>query len=80
MIETLKPGSSGGAPVHDLSNTGRYNAHLDDFSLDGIQDLKVHADTPGIGGDAATTELYLTGRFSDGSFFESVAPVEVAGN
>ncbi len=72
--------TSGGAPVHNLANTGRYNAHLNDFSLDGIRDLKVHADTPGIGGDDTTTELYLTGRFSDGSCFESVAPVDVAGN
>jgi len=80
VIETLKPGSSGGAPVHDLSNTGRYNAHLDDFSLDGIQDLRVHAVTPDIGADTTTTVVYLTGRFSDGSCFESMAPVEIAGN
>jgi hypothetical protein len=72
--------TSGGAPAHNLANTGRYNAHLDDLSLDGIQDLKVHADTPGIGGDSTTTVLYLTGRFSDGSCFESMAPVDVAGN
>jgi hypothetical protein len=72
--------TSGGAPAHDLSKPGRYNAHLEDANLDGIQDLRVHADTPGILGDSSTTVLYLTGRFSDGSCFESMAPVDVAGN
>ena len=79
--------ASGGAPTHDMSK--RYNSHLGNFDGDGIQDLKVHIDTAPIGGDSATTTLYLTGRFSEdfgggggggGSCFVSTAPVQVSGN
>jgi hypothetical protein len=72
--------TSGAAPNHDLDNTGRYNQHLGDFNLDEKQDLRVHANTPDIGADETTTVVYLTGRFSDGSCFESMAAVESAGN
>jgi Tol biopolymer transport system component len=76
--------TSGGAPIHDMSR--RYKSHLDDVDLDGIMDLRVHIDTPPIGGDSSTTMVYLTGRFSEdfgaegGSCFVSTAPVQVSGN
>lgn len=70
--------TAGGAPIHDLADPGRYAAHLKDSNGDGIQDLRVHADTSAIGGDASTTMLYLTGSFSDGSCFEATAAVDVA--
>ena len=74
--------SSGGAPIHDL--TKRYASHFVDSNSDGIKDLKLHMDTPPIGGDSSTTVLYLTGRFSEtsggsaGQCFVSVAPVKIA--
>jgi hypothetical protein len=76
------PGA-GGAPVHPLTRSNRYDSHLGDKNGDGIEDLVVHADTQDIGGDASTTELYLTGRFSEsspfaGTCFQAVAPVEIS--
>ena len=47
------PGT-GGAPIHDLGDPARYQAHLVDKQNDGAKDLIVHADTAGIGGDAST--------------------------
>ena len=50
------------------------------------QDLRVHIDTPPIGGDASTTMVHLTGELAEGggqfgdTCFESVAPVDVAGS
>jgi hypothetical protein len=73
--------STGGAPTHDLAK--RYNSHVDDSNLDGINDLKVHVDTPPIGGDQSTEFVYLTGRFSQangGEYFLSTAPVRISGN
>jgi len=75
--------TAGGAPIHDLSR--RYNSHLEDNDGDGLTDLRVHVDTAPIGGDASTTVVYLTGRFSDasndpGACFVATAPVQVSGN
>ncbi len=75
--------TAGGGPAHDLAKKNRYKSHLQDKNGDGIKDLVVHADTPGIGGDSTTVELFLTGRLNDqlgGGCFESLAPVNVSGN
>ena len=77
---------AGGGPNHDLDDSSRYNSHLDDENGDGIQDLRVHVDTPPIGGDSTTTVLYLTGRYDDAggplgeACFEAMAPVNISGN
>jgi hypothetical protein len=78
------PGT-GGAPVHDLSRSQRYSAHVGEKNGDGIRDLTVHSSTREIGGDPTTTHLYLTGRFSAtsveaGACFEAMAPVNISGN
>ena len=76
--------TTGGAPVHDLTRSSRYRSHIEDLNGDGIADLRVHADTSGIGGTAATEVLYLSGRFQDAggplgdACFVAVAPVDVA--
>ena len=77
ILEPVTPIYDPSRPTHYFDYPFPTDALLTD---DGTPDLTVHADTPGIGGDSTTTEVYLTGQFSDGSCFESVAPVEVAGN
>jgi len=77
---------AGGGPTHDLDDSPRYISHLLDDNGDGIQDLRVHIDTPPIGGDATTTVRYLTGRYDDAggplgeACFEAMAPVSISGN
>jgi hypothetical protein len=77
---------SGGAPVHSLDKRQTYRSHLGETNGDGIEDLRTHMATAGIGGDASTQVVYLTGRFQDPTgwpgeaCFEAVAPVNVSGN
>ncbi|MBW2387996.1 MAG: hypothetical protein JRG89_06115 [Deltaproteobacteria bacterium] len=77
--------ASGGGPDHNLDKNQTYRSHLADDNGDGIEDLRVHVDTTPIGGDATTTVLYLTGRFSEtsgrsaGTCFEAITPVKVSG-
>jgi len=74
--------TTGGAPVHALDDLAVYQTHLEDKNGDGFTELVVHAGTAGIAGDANTTQVYMTGRFSSsagnpGACFQSVAPAVV---
>jgi len=71
--------TTGGAPTKDLAKG--YRSYLQDVNADDILDLRVHFDTPGIGGDATTQVLYLTGRFSEtagGECFVATALVRIS--
>jgi hypothetical protein len=75
--------TTGGSPANNLALTSVYNNHLADTNADGIKDLKVNIRMRLIGGNASTTQLYLTGRFANAggplgdACFEAVAPVTV---
>ena len=72
--------TGGGAPTKNLSS--QYSSFLENYDADGILDLRVQIDTPGIGATTSTSLLYLTGRFSEsagGACFESTASVRISG-